>query len=232
MYLKYIVRELKKVQIFKKAVITFIVIIAFIFTLFNLKDNDNNINIIQNPEIPRAGDINEIFNDSINEEINETEKEISEDSAESLIVIDVSGAVNNPGVIVGKEGIRVYEAISLAGGIRSDGDLSPINQASILSDGDKLHIPSKNELESSHGHNEIGILSSQNTVERTQTGKVNINTANLEELQRLKGIGPSTAQKIIDFRIQNGLFKTKEGLMGVSGIGAKTFESLKNDISI
>ncbi len=149
----------------------------------------------------------------------------------AAIIVDVAGAVMRPSVVELPEGSRIYEAIEKAGGLRKDADLSTTNQAEILTDGQKLYIPTRYELEESMAGSPSSGLAAAGSV-NTQPKRININTADSQTLQQLKGVGPSTAEKIINYRTENGKFKTIEDLKNVSGIGDKTFEKLKDKITV
>ena len=142
------------------------------------------------------------------------------------IIIDISGEIKNPMVITLPEGSRVYQAIKIAGGLKSSADLSQINQAAILSDGEKIIIPKL-------GSNSQASTGNTNTVSNSGENKlININTANLSQLDAIQGVGPTTAQNIINFRNENGNFKKIDEIKNVTGIGDKTFEKLKGQISV
>lgn len=149
-------------------------------------------------------------------------------SAPERTVIDVGGAVTQPGVVELTSGARVVDAIEAAGGLADDADCSSLNQAQILQDGQKVYVPRVGETvpaatgsgtDASAGAGDVSAL-------------VNINTASLEELDALPGVGPSTAQAIIDDREQNGPFASIEDLMRVSGIGEKKYAKLEALICI
>lgn len=134
----------------------------------------------------------------------------------------------------------MYEAIEAAGGELEDADLSKVNLAYTLSDGQKIYIPKIGEIineeseaieyvTSDFGNN---VLIEEDNNTESGGGKVNINTANQTELETLTGIGPSTAQKIIEYRNQNGKFGTIEDIQNVSGIGDSKFENIKNHICV
>lgn len=142
------------------------------------------------------------------------------------IIVDVGGAVKTPQVVELKENSRVADAISAAGGLTEQADTAGINQAAFLTDGEKVYIPEKGES----GTIISGITSAAGS-EATQQ-KININTATSEELQTLDGIGPVTAEKILTYRDHNGAFQNIEDLKNVDGIGDKTFENLKEHITI
>lgn len=142
---------------------------------------------------------------------------------ESLMYVDIEGEVNNPGVYKIKDGDRVFQVIAQAGGITDEADLSSINKAEVVTDGQKIHINKKGESSNGEG----GEAS-------TGSGgrKININQADESKLQDIPGVGPSMASRIIDYRNTNGRFKTIEDLKNVSGIGDKRFESMKDMITI
>lgn len=134
----------------------------------------------------------------------------------------------------------MYEAVERAGGNLEDADLSCINLAYILSDGQKIYIPKKGEIIKSKS-NQMEYVSSDfgdNVLieDGKDTGyggdKVNINTANQTELETLPGIGPSTALKIINYRKENGKYKTIEDIKKVSGIGDSKYNKIKELIKI
>lgn len=141
----------------------------------------------------------------------------SDDEQEEFIYVHVSGAVNSEGVYQLKKGSRAFEAIQLAGGFREDAYLSGINQAKVLEDEEKIHIPTIEEHESQ---------------ETAGTGKININTASKEKLMSLPGVGESRAEDIIKFREKQGGFKKLEDIMQIQGIKEGLFEKIKDLITI
>jgi competence protein ComEA len=165
-----------------------------------------------------------------------------------MVFVDIGGAVNNPGVIALPGGSRVVDAISAAGGLCENANVQMINQAAVLTDSDKVYIPTDEEVESGEippgagtGAANAGSAAASGTdgnvapVAASGTdaqGKININTADADTLQQLNGVGPSTAQKIIDYRTSVGAFHAIEDIMNVSGIGQKTFEKLKPNITV
>ena len=166
--------------------------------------------------------------------------EISEESDESVsdasgtIYVDIGGAVKQPMLAELPSGSRVEDAIVAAGGLTDKADLTSINRAEFLEDGEKIYIPEyADELNQNYVNGYVGTdgLSSNAVNSTGSTGKININTADSAQLQELNGVGPSTAQKIIDYRTSNGRFQSIEDIKNVSGIGDKTFENLKDDIT-
>ena len=152
---------------------------------------------------------------------------------EVFIIVDIQGAVNSPGVFSLPEGSRVNDAVLSAGGLTSNAYTRDVNLAAKLTDGDKVYIPEENE-EIQAPAQMAGIVTNSlpGSSGSSGGGLVNINTATSEQLQTLSGVGPVTAQKIIEYREKNGGFKRIEDLMKVSGIGTKTFENLKDLITI
>lgn len=149
---------------------------------------------------------------------------------EKPIVIQVSGAVPRPGVYALAQGSRVQDAISAAGGFLAEADKTGINLARALADGEQLDIPYV------AGGSPV-ILDATTTVTSVATAPsstelININTASASELDTLPGIGPTTAQKIIDYRQQNGPFVSTADIINVSGIGPGTYEKIKNLITV
>ena len=131
------------------------------------------------------------------------------------------------------EGSRVDDAIKAAGGLTDKADLTDINRAAFVEDGEKIYIPALIEMdESSSDVDHSDIVSGNGLSAQYSDGKVNINTADSEELQKLTGVGPVTAQKIIDYRKENGRFAAIEDIKNVTGIGDKTFEKFKDDIKV
>ena len=178
---------------------------------------------------------NQFENDSKNNiVINEQLDEIVE-----KIIIDISGQVVSPGVISLDDGSRLIDAIDLAGGVTEKADLSKLNLAYILSDAQKIYIPSVDDKEEgeyvSDGNMDGKIIINESSIGRSKDqGKVsvNINTASQEELEKLPGIGSSIALKIVTYRNENGKFKSVEDLKNVSGIGESKFNSIKNNIYV
>ena len=155
--------------------------------------------------------------------------ELSEPSVSALpesITVDVTGAVTTPGVVELAADARVFDAIEASGGLTADADLSSVNRAAKLADGEKVHIPCVGEAPAAPA--EGGGAASGTSA----AALVNINTASADELDELPGVGPSTAQAIIDEREQGGPFTSVEDIMRVSGIGEKKFEKLKDAICI
>lgn len=164
-------------------------------------------------------------NESIFVEENESMEVITKkEEKESIkIVVDIKGEIKNPNIYWLEEGCIIEDLINIAGGITEEGDLSKINRAQKLNDHEVVIIPNINDKES-----EIeNIIPSSN-----DKNKVNINTASINELDTLSGIGPSKAEAIIKYREENGTFKSIEEIKNVTGIGEALFEKFKENITI
>ena len=162
------------------------------------------------------------------------------ESAETVgVKVDVKGAVESPGVYQFPEGSRVEDALATLE-LKADAEPALLNAAAILEDGSELIIPYSNgdidwnALAQSRGGDYYGTPASSGgtTDSMAGVGVININTASIEELQQLSGIGEVKAQNIIDHREANGPFVTIEQIMDVSGIGTATFEKIKEHISV
>ena len=139
------------------------------------------------------------------------------------ISVYVSGQVENISVVELEDNgdLHLVDAVNKAGGLTDLADADAVNLAEKLTDGQHIHIPTKE------------ILLQEKNFSGTSSGDlVNINTADVEQLSTLKGIGPAMAQRIIDYREQNGKFKTIDELKNVRGIGQKKFDALKDKITI
>lgn len=140
-----------------------------------------------------------------------------------FVLVDVKGAVNNPGVYQLEGRSRVIDAITIAGGLKDEAVTKHVNFAKQLVDEMLIYIPVEGEeLTETLQEDELS----------SESQKININTASASELETLSGIGPQKAQEIIRHREEEGHFKKIEELTNVSGIGDKTFEKLKDKIMV
>ncbi|WP_169331526.1 helix-hairpin-helix domain-containing protein [Orenia marismortui] len=189
------------------------VIIATSLLIFkNINFNSEDTIEIKNYEQTNISQPNSLEQVDISDK-NKTSKE--------YILVQVGGAVLKPGVYKCELGDRIYQVIEKAGGASKDANLDIINLVDEIKDGSKIIIPSKSKTSNTNPA----------IVAKDYPNKVNINNASVEELQNLKGVGPSTAEKIIKYRQEKGSFKTLKELTKVPGIGEKTFAKLKSQIS-
>lgn len=164
-------------------------------------------------------------------------KETTEEEIEK-IVVHIAGRVKNPGIVKIEEGARIADIIEAAGGLTEEADITNINLAYIIEDGQKIVIPKKGEEQGNETEEYITKESGDTVIQDEKNIKIggksmiNINKANQEELQQLQGIGEATALKIIEYRKQNGNFNTIEDIKNVQGIGDAKFESIKESITV
>lgn len=160
----------------------------------------------------------------------EDTKEEATEVSERLIVY-VCGAVNTPGVYVLSPDSRLYEAIDMAGGFSAEADLSYHNLARSISDGERIYILSFDETEELSAKQQVeGEEGEKAGPERT--GLINLNTATVEQLTSLPGIGEAKAVDILEYRAKAGKFTAIEEIKNVSGIGEAMFEKIKDKITV
>lgn len=147
------------------------------------------------------------------------------------ILVQVDGAVSQPGVYELPLDSRVREAVQAAGGLRQDANPSAVNFAARVKDGEKLVIPYAGTSATPEGTH-TGSEKSKPVTEGTPAGPINLNSATLEELERLPGIGATRAQDIIQYREAHNGFQTIDEIQEVPGIGPATFERLKSYITV
>lgn len=153
-------------------------------------------------------------------------------SSAAEVYVDVDGAVVRPGVYRLKDGARVSQAIDAAGGLTAEADVTGLNRASKITDGQKIYVPTVGEQQAAAAVGGAESSAATTLGAGSSSGLVNINTASAAELQTLSGIGPSMAQSIIDERTKNGAFASVDDLMRVSGIGEKKLAKIKDCICV
>ncbi|WHX65463.1 helix-hairpin-helix domain-containing protein [Peribacillus frigoritolerans] len=163
----------------------------------------------------------------------ELEQSVNESAAEpEIIKVDVKGAVKSPGIFTAQAGDRVIDLISAAGSFTEKADTDKVNFAQIIEDQMVIYVPEIGEEDKGNLEN-IQVGTSGDAVTKgTSGGLVNLNTATQEDLQTLTGIGPSKANAILEYRETIGKFKEVDELKQVTGIGDKTFERLRDSISV
>ena len=166
---------------------------------------------------------------SVNEENSNTKKEKEvENISTKEVTVYVSGAINNPGIVTLNQGDRLSDAVDKLGGMTEDADFNQVNLAIKVEDekhyiipkiGEKIEIPVEQRQESALENKE-------------NSTKININSATIEELDTLPGVGEATANKILNYRSENGNFNSIEEIKNVNGIGDKKYEEIKDLISV
>ena len=231
--------EFNKKQKVIIAIIGSMIIIAFLYYIYTKEDNM----VISDEESLEENMLGNIVGNL--EENEETTKK-----AIDKIIVHVSGAVNKEGIVELEENSRISDAINKAEGLKENADTKNINLAFKLEDGMKIYIPTEEETieknEQNQNENIIDqtskyVTSSSGVVQEEQTNgqseqkkneKININTATQTELETLPGIGPSTSLKIVNYREENGKFKSIEEIKEVSGIGDAKYENIKELICV
>ncbi len=153
-----------------------------------------------------------------------------ESSDGSDIKAYICGEVKNPGVYQIEQGARIVDLLELAGGQGENARIEVVNLAQFVVDGQRVYIPSRDEADDGNFlfFTDSNLIDYNSAVNKM----VNVNTADIGELETLPGIGPVIAQNIIKYRNTNGPFKIKEELKNVSGIGEKKYEEIREFISI
>ena len=137
------------------------------------------------------------------------------------VYVHVAGAVGRPGLYTLGAGARVAAAIEAAGGAAADADVDQINLAAKVADGERIYVPRKGETVP------VAAGGTSGAGGAATSGPVNLNTATIEQLDTLPGVGPTTAQAILDHRTRNGRFRSVDDLMNVRGIGPAKLEQLR-----
>lgn len=157
------------------------------------------------------------------------EEEHKAETTSDEIYVQIEGAVEKPGVYRLPADSRVFSLIEKAGGLKKEAASSEINQAELLTDGQKLTVLTKKQLEA---QKDSGSKSDNTSSEALDSGKVDINRADSSQLTTISGIGPSKAEAIIAYRQENGPFKKIEDITKVSGIGDATYQKIKDKITV
>lgn len=233
----------------KKIILLSAFILTIAFGLCGCKNDDATVHFASETEQTAvvSSDVNRQTADSKEKkasydgEQEQKTKDTADDTDESTEwCVYICGQVANPGVYRVKPGARVCELVDMAGGMLDTADKSFWNLASELYDGQMLYFPTVEELKSDHipeGTYTTGIdgsLMKGGAEEHIglKDGKLNINTATVEQLMALSGIGESKAKSIVEDRTKNGLFSSIEDITRVSGIGEAMFNKIKDDITV
>ena len=239
-----------------------ILIASYVIIEEMMVDNNNEIEIIEEADDIFKKDGEENFEeknilkdeviDDVEEKIEEGTENVEDFENEVIndnekIYVYITGEVNNPGIVVLPIGSRIVDAIDCAGGITQKADIMKVNLVYMLQDGMKVNIPSSIELKNNPNFEYITMSSgdekNDSNIKNATTvdtksesafkvSNVNINIATQTELETLPGIGPSLALKIINYRKENGKFKSIEELKNVSGIGDNKYDEIKKYIYV
>lgn len=149
-----------------------------------------------------------------------------QEAGQEMIYVQISGAVMHPGVYQLAAGSRIFEAVELAGGPSEEADLNSVNQAEALRDGQMVYLYAVGEEPKNDGAQKAG------EAQEAEDGLVNLNTASVEQLMTLPGIGQSKADSIISWREKNGGFGSVEDIMKIEGIKEGVFSKIKDHIKV
>lgn len=155
-------------------------------------------------------------------------KSLKSTSSNNKIFIDIKGQINHPGVYQLDNSLLINDAIKIAGGATADADLNQINLAQKLQDEMVIYIPKIGEENSDQPATDHQADSTNSQSD----SKININSADLNQLQDLNGVGEKKAELIIEYRNQNGKFKSVDDLANVKGFGAKTIDNLRDQVTV
>lgn len=218
----------KKINIIVILISSFIIIGTIAYKL-NLNIQDEVYIVSENEENIEEDRINIEKDYETNNIENNIEYKNKENTISKNVTIYVSGEVNNPGIVTIESDKRLYDAVEKLGGVTQNADLNRINLAIKLNDEEHYIIPKIGEdniISQDISVNNI------DTIKNEQTSKININTATIEELDNLPGVGEATANKILNYREENGIFKSIEEVKNVNGIGEKKYIDIKDKICI
>lgn len=164
---------------------------------------------------------NKSYLDSAKVDLVESESLATTEEVNKIGFVQIIGAVKNPGVYEINENERLFTIIEMAGGLTEDAAIDSVNQVQVVSDEDIIKIPTVAE-----------VIEAENKDNSDQSGKININTADASMLMTLSGIGESKAKLIVDFRDENGPFKSIEDIMTIPGIKEGVYNKIKDDITV
>ena len=218
----------KKINIIVILISSFIIICTIAYKL-NLNTQDEVYIVSENEENIEEDNIKIEKDYETNNIENNIEYKNKENTISKNVTIYISGEVNNPGIVTIESDKRLYDAVEKLGGVTQNADLNRINLAIKLNDEEHYIIPKIGEdniISQDISVNNI------DTIKNEQTSKININTATIEELDNLPGVGESTANKILNYREENGIFKSIEEVKNVNGIGEKKYIDIKDKICI
>ena len=221
-FLKY-----KKIGLISILVIVILsaVIIYNLSGFKDLKKNDTESVFIDDQDVNSGTPSEEA---SFSKEFNKTDSNNEKKIENKTITVEIKGAVNKPDVYILDENSIINDLIALAGGVTESADLKSINRAKKLQNHEMIYIADKNE---ESNNSSVSVNTSSGSSSQSEI-LVDINTATTEQLKTLNGIGDSKAKSIIEYRDQNGGFKSIEEIKNVTGIGDKMFEKVKDKITV
>lgn len=215
-------KAIRSVQMKQKKKILWMLLPVLIFVGCGMQDSILKRGQPETGSLEEQQDTETVYN--VESETQNEKPEQEEKSLQEWIYVDVCGAVRNPGVYRIEAGSRVFQVLEQAGGCTEEASLETVNQADLLTDGQKIRIYTKEEA----GQMEKKLQEEDPLLD----DRVDINRAGKEELMTLTGVGETRAQAILAYRETHGSFSSVEELMQVEGIKEKTYEKLKDQIRI
>lgn len=219
----------------KKKIITFIVIALISIGGLVFKGYFTDEIYVLNEEENIDTSENDVLEEDLDkDESSDSKSENSKNISSKEITIYISGEVNNPGIVTLKSDDRLADAVKMLGGVTKKADMNNINLAIKLEDEMHYIIPKKGDKTNNSNQNTNENMNNNQVTNETnsQNNKININTASIQELDAIPGVGEATANKILSYREENGNFKNIEEIKNVNGIGEKKYENMKDSICV
>ena len=215
----------------KKRILLSALIMTIAFGFCGCKKNDATVHFASETEQKAvvSSDVNR--QKEVSDSKSDPEKGSSAKADSTEWCVYICGQVANPGVYRIKPGSRICDLVDMAGGMLEDADRNFWNLAEELYDGEMLYFPTTEELKSDLLP-ENGCPAADDSDTKASDGRININSASVDELTTLSGIGESKAKSIVDYRTRNGDFSAIEDITNVSGIGEAMFNKIKDDITV
>lgn len=224
--------KIKDFIVEKKGIVIGIIVVVLIGGYFIQKNNQptiNNSQVLSENNKSRSADFSK---DKSNNTPSATG--VNSPSKQNTVTVDIAGAVKHSGVYTLKNGARLNDLLKVCGGLTDKAETRAINRAALLKDQDQIYVPHIGEKIENKPVTSNTPTNSTSTTDSTSSNseQVHLNSATVEDLQKLNGVGQKKAEQIIAYRDQNGGFKQIEDLTKVTGIGEKTFEKLKDQLAL
>lgn len=216
----------KKERIIGSLVILFVIVTAGIF-IFSFREAEEFSGEEVISMFSESGDNSKKQTQENSSDKNNDENK--EEQTSTNIVAEIKGEVKNPNVYKLREGSRINDLIEVAGGLTEMANIDSVNRASIISDGDCIIIYNIND---ENQESEVLQTNVSQGASNDKSDLININTANIDQLKTITGIGDSKAEAIIEYREKTGKFNSVDDLTNVTGIGEKTLEKIKDKLSV
>lgn len=216
-------------KIYAFGVVVLIFVVGYLFQKSNQPAVNNNQVLSESAKI-QSGATGFPKNES---KSSQSSSSFKGSSNQDTVTVDIAGAVKHSGVYTLKNGARINDLLKACGGLTDKAETRAINRAALLKDQDQIYVPHIGEkVENLPAAKNDASKSTSSNGSSSSTEQVHLNSATVEDLQKLNGVGQKKAEQIIEYRDQNGGFKQIEDLTKVTGIGEKTFEKLKDQLAL